>query len=142
MYRNADQRKFARDLRNQPTNAEKRLWQLLRAQQIRGHKFRRQAAIGAYIVDYVCFSQKLIIELDGPQHAEWAAAEHDAARTAWLASQGFRVLRFWDHQLDDGIQSVVDAIETALSTGAPTPPGTPLPNPPHRWEGTGPRTSD
>src|SRR3954449_1342598 len=142
MYHNEDQRNFARTLRKEPTNAENRLWQLLRAQQIRGHKFRRQAAIGQYIVDFVCFSQKLIIELDGPQHAERAAAEHDAARTAWLASQGFRVLRCWNHQLDDEIQSVVDAIEAALSTGPPTAPESPLPNPPHRWEGTDPRTSD
>lgn len=115
MYRNSDQRDFARNLRNESTNAEKRLWQLLRAQQIRRHKFRRQAAVGPYIVDFVCFSQKLIIELDGPQHAERDAAEHDATRSAWLASQGFRVLRFWNHQLDDEIQLVVDAIDKALN---------------------------
>src|SRR3954447_9391486 len=115
MYRDSDQRNFARDLCNRPTNAEKRLWQLLRAQQIRGHKFRRQAAIGQYVVDFVCFPQKLIIELDGPHHAEREAAEHDTARSAWLASQGFRVLRFWNQQLDDEIQLVVDAIDKALN---------------------------
>jgi very-short-patch-repair endonuclease len=85
MYRDRDQRDFARDLRNQMTEAEKRLWRLLRAQQIGGWKFRRQAAIGPYVVDFVCFSHKLIVELDGPQHAEDDAAKHDARRTAWLA---------------------------------------------------------
>jgi very-short-patch-repair endonuclease len=118
MYRNSEQRDFARQLRNESTNAEKRLWQLLRAQRIRGHKFRRQAAIGPYVVDFVCFSPKLVIELDGPQHAEPAAAEHDAVRGAWLASEGFQVLRFWNHQLDDEIQLVVDAIDQALNHSA------------------------
>jgi|SRR3954447_15500284 very-short-patch-repair endonuclease len=127
MYRDSDQRNFARDLCNRPTNAEKRLWELLRAQQVRGHKFRRQAAIGSYIVDFVCFTQKLIIELDGPQHAERAAADRDASRTTWLASQGYRVLRFWNQQLDDEIQLVVDTIDAALCTaslkhGRVTPP--------------------
>jgi very-short-patch-repair endonuclease len=64
MYRDQQQREFARTLRNTATDAEKHLWQFLRAQQLRGHKFRRQAAIGPYIVDFICFPKKLIIELD------------------------------------------------------------------------------
>ncbi len=82
MYRDEDQRDFARRLRNEPIGAEKRLWFLLRAGQLNGHKFRRQAALGPYIVDFICLAQRLIVELDGPQHLEPAAAEHDARRTA------------------------------------------------------------
>jgi very-short-patch-repair endonuclease len=119
MYRDREQRDFARDLRNQPTEAEKRLWRLLRAEQLKGFKFRRQAAIGPYIVDFVCFSHKLIVELDGPHHAEETSIKHDSRRTAWLSSQGFRVIRFWNHQLDEDIHNVVDAIVAALRD---TPP--------------------
>jgi very-short-patch-repair endonuclease len=70
MYRDNDQRDFARALRNQPTSPEKRLWHFLRAQKLRNHKFRRQAEIGPYVVDFVSFTDKLIVELDGPQHLE------------------------------------------------------------------------
>jgi very-short-patch-repair endonuclease len=123
MYRDREQRDFARSLRNFMTEAEKRLWRLLRAQQIDGWKFRRQAAIGPYVVDFVCFSHKLIVELDGPHHAAENAARHDSRRTAWLTSQGFRVLRFWNHQLDEEILSVVDTIRAALHEGnGLTPP--------------------
>lgn len=81
MYHSRAQREFARDQRNQPTNAEKRLWQHLRANQLGGCKFPRQAAIGPYIVDFICFSQKLIIELDGPQHLALEQTDHDTHRT-------------------------------------------------------------
>ena len=95
MYRNETQRTFARELRNGATPAEKRLWHFLRAESL-GVKFRRQAAIGAYIVDFVCLPHNLVVELDGPQHLEEKNKEHDAARTAWLTARGFRVLRFWN----------------------------------------------
>ena len=137
MYRSDDQRDFARRLRNQTTAAERELWRLLRAQQVDGYKFRRQAAIGAYVVDFVCFSHKLIVELDGPHHGEEAAVEHDARRTAWLLSQGYRVIRFWNHQLDEEIQSVVEQIRHALEAAESNAPQSPLPNPPHRGEGAG-----
>lgn len=114
MYRDHDQRDFARQLRNQPTEPEKRLWWFLRAGQL-GHKFRRQAAIGPYIVDFVCFAKKLIIELDGSQHLEVDAQQHDANRTVWLNSRGFRVIRFRNHELDEGTQLVVEAIQRALT---------------------------
>jgi very-short-patch-repair endonuclease len=130
VYRDKEQRDFARALRNDPTNAEKHLWRHLRANQLAGHKFRRQAAVGAYIVDFACFTRKLIIELDGPQHLELAAAGHDAERTSWLTSQGFHVLRIRNQQLDDDIHSVLDTIAAALES--------PLPNPLHQREGTNP----
>jgi very-short-patch-repair endonuclease len=110
MYRDNDQREFARALRNQPTDAEQRLWHFLRAQQLRGRKFRRQAAIGSYVVDFVCFADKLIVELDGPQHLESEAVECDERRTNWLVARGFRVVRFRNQELDENIRAVVDAI--------------------------------
>jgi very-short-patch-repair endonuclease len=113
MYRGQEQRDFARDLRNHATLAETRLWHFLRAGKL-GVKFRRQAAIGAYIVDFVCFSHSLIVELDGPQHVEDKGREHDARRTAWLASRGFRVIRFRNQALDEDIWLVVEEIKRAL----------------------------
>jgi very-short-patch-repair endonuclease len=113
MYRDDDQREFARELRNQSQDAERRLWHFLRADKL-GVRFRRQAAIGAYVVDFVCFTQKLIVELDGPQHLDAAAQERDQRRTAWLAAQGFRVIRFRNQALDEDIRQVVKAIERAL----------------------------
>jgi len=117
MYRNQEQRDFARGLRSQPTEAEKRLWHFLRAEKL-GVKFRRQAAMGAYIVDFVCFSHSLIVELDGPQHVEDKGKERDARRTAWLASRGFRVIRFRNQALDEDIRLVVEEIQRALREGA------------------------
>jgi very-short-patch-repair endonuclease len=136
MYRNEDQRDFARRLRNQMTEPEERLWRLLRAQQLHGHKFRRQAAIGPYVVDFVCFSKKLIIELDGPQHCEPGAADQDTRRTNWLNSRGFRVLRFRNHQLDEESQSVADEVARVLTLES-IAPQSPLPNPPREGEGAG-----
>jgi very-short-patch-repair endonuclease len=114
MYRDVEQREFARQLRNRMTAVERTLWRLLRADQLRGFRFRRQAAIGSYVVDFVCFSRKLIVELDGPQHAQESAQSHDAVRGKWLASQGFRTLRFWNHELDQNPQLVAEAILMAL----------------------------
>jgi very-short-patch-repair endonuclease len=125
MYRDHEQRDFARRLRNYPTDAEKRLWHFLRAGKL-GVKFRRQAAIGPYIVDFVCFSHKLIIELDGPQHLEVVAQNHDDRRSAWLATRGFRLVRFRNQLLDDGVAQVVETIQRALAeaehNAAPPPP--------------------
>jgi very-short-patch-repair endonuclease len=127
MYRDEEQREFARRLRHVPTGAEKRLWRLLRAEQLQGFKFRRQAAIGVYIVDFVCFAEQLVVELDGPEHAESSQLEHDRRRTAWLNSQGFRVLRFWNYQVDDDWHCVMDEILRALIDGKSnvTPPPSP-----------------
>ena len=129
MYRDSDQRDFARRLRNQPTGVEQRLWFHLRAGQLNGHKFRRQAALGPYIVDFICFAQRLIIELDGPQHLDPQAAEHDARRTAWLAERGYRVIRFRNHEIDEDVHRVVETIRQAMEMTTPTPPQSPLPNP-------------
>src|SRR4051812_39854279 len=129
MYRNEEQRDFARSLRNNATNAEKYLWRFLRAGQLRGHKFRRQSAIGPYIVDFVCFSHKLVIELDGPQHLEPTVLDHDTRRTDWLTAQDFHILRFRNQELDENIHAVLDNIERALERleARQNPPSPPLP---------------
>ena len=106
---------FAKKLRNNLTDAEKRLWYFLRTKQVSGLKFRRQAPIGPYIVDFVCFPKKLVIELDGGQHAEIWHKEKDAKRDAWLASQGFTVLRFWDNEVLQNMEGVGEKIIKTLS---------------------------
>ncbi len=108
--------RFAKILRNNHlTDAEKRLWYFLRVKQVNGLKFRRQAPIGPYIVDFVCFSRKLVIELDGGQHAETQHAVRDAKRDAWLTSQGFTVLRFWDNEILQNIDGVGEKIIKMLA---------------------------
>lgn len=103
----------ARTLRKNPTEAERALWQRIRLRQLEGQKFRRQQPLGRYIVDFVCFEKKLIVELDGGQHA--ARVLSDAERTAWLEQQGFRVLRFWDNDVLKNIEAVSETITAALS---------------------------
>jgi very-short-patch-repair endonuclease len=88
-----EQIKRARELRQVMTDAEHRLWFFLRARRL-GVKFQRQCSIGPYIVDFVALRQKLIVELDGGQHAEASAAAHDQRRTRMLEARGFKVLRF------------------------------------------------
>ena len=107
----------ARGLRTNPTDAERALWNILRMRQVPGHRFRRQAPIGPYIVDFVCFENKLVIEVDGGQHAE--QADYDAARTAWLESQGFRVMRFWNNQVLEEMDAVREAVWLEVGRGLP-----------------------
>ncbi len=87
----------ARQLRHDMTDAERFVWQRLRSREFVGYKFRRQMPIGPYIVNFVCLEKRLILELDGGQHVE--QADYDRARTDWLVSQGFRVLRYWNHEV-------------------------------------------
>ena len=104
--------RHARALRANQTDAETRLWLRLRDRRLAGAKFRRQAAIGPYIADFACFPARLIVELDGGQHAQDADA--DAARTAWLEGQGFRVLRFWNNDVLANTEGVLERILEAL----------------------------
>jgi very-short-patch-repair endonuclease len=136
MYRDQEQRDFARELRNQPTDAEKRLWHFLRAGKL-GVKFRRQAAIGAYITDFVCFSHRLIVELDAPQHIADKGKERDARRTAWLTARGFRVIRFRNQALDEDIWGVVEEIKRALRDSELDVRQPPSPALPSEGEGAG-----
>ena len=110
-------RDFARQLRRTMTDTERRFWHHVRTRQIDGRKFRRQAPIGPYIVDFVCFEAGLIIELDGGQHA--SLVEADAARTAWLEAEGFRVMRFWNHQVFEELDCVLESVWLALQAVPP-----------------------
>jgi len=112
--------RLQRRLRNSPTDAEHALWQRLRGRQLCDCKFRRQHPFGDYIVDFVCLQRKLIIELDGGQHADSVTA--DAARSAFLERAGFTVLRFWNHQVLREMDSVLECIWRALATDTPSPP--------------------
>ncbi len=102
----ADQREFARTLRQNMTDAERLLWRHLRAHRLAGAKFRRQQPLGPYIVDFVHLGARLVVEADGGQHA----GEADAVRDAWLRGQGFRVLRFWNNDILRQPQAVLAAI--------------------------------
>ena len=102
------------------TDAEKFLWQRLRLGQILSCKFRRQSPIGKYIVDFVCFEKKVIIELDGGQHS--VEKQKDLSRDSWLKNQGFRVLRFWNHDVRANIEGVLERIMAELKSPHLNPP--------------------
>jgi very-short-patch-repair endonuclease len=103
---------LARTLRSQSSDAENVLWRHLRARRLMGYKFRRQTVIEPYIVDFVCLEARLIIEADGGQHSDQEA--YDARRTAWLEGMGYRVMRFWNHEVLGELQSVLEQIQVAL----------------------------
>jgi len=116
----------AKGMRSQSTDAEHRLWQLLRAHRFAGYKFRRQVPLDFYIADFVCFAARLIVELDGGQHAEDPG---DKRRDAYLRGQGFRILRFWNSDIFNNEEGVLTSVFAALQQP-------PLPNPsPARGEG-------
>jgi very-short-patch-repair endonuclease len=102
----------ARRLRSQPTEAERHLWHVLRYKSL-GVKFRRQAVIGRYIVDFVCFERRLIIEVDGGQHSQ---DRKDIFRDDWLRSRGFVVLRFWNNEVLGNLDGVFNRIEDHLKS--------------------------
>ena len=118
------ERSRARNLRTEMTDAERRLWFRLRAHRFQGASFRRQVPIGPYIVDFLCLSARLIIEVDGGQHAS-SQANHDVVRDAYLREQGFRVLRFWNNDVLENFEGVLESIATALAE--PLPPSLALP---------------
>jgi very-short-patch-repair endonuclease len=125
-------RRQAQTLRRAPTDAEQKIWRVLRSMKPLGIHFRRQAPIGIYIADFAWLAGKLIVELDGGQHAE-ARRHYDERRSAWLASQGYRVLRFWNH---DALQAPQAVGEVILEPRALLPHPRPLPT---RGRGAGPR---
>ena len=108
------QRVNVRRLRSTQTDAERKLWLYLRNRGLSGAKFRRQRAIGVYIVDFCCLEHKLIVEVDGGQHA--VDAERDQKRTDFLMSKGFRVLRFWNHEVLTQMEFVLEHINRELKT--------------------------
>ena len=112
---------IARKLRNNMTEAEKYLWYMLRSKNMRGYKFRRQQPIGKYIVDFVCFEGKLIIEIDGGQHN--INKKYDLERDEWLQKQGFKVLRFWNSEVMENRIAVLEKIMNTLPLPLPSREG-------------------
>lgn len=111
----------ARALPNDPTEAEKHLWRAIRSRQLMGTRFNRQVPIGPYICDFVSRARKLIVEVDGGQHA--AALDQDRQRSDFLTARGYRVIRFWNNDVPGNIEGVVEMIMRALEDmPSPTPP--------------------
>jgi len=108
----------AKDLRGNLTDAEKLLWRHLRSRRLEGDKFRRQQVIDPYIVDFVCFEKKLIVELDGGQHAE--SISYDHRRSLFLEAAGFKVMRFWNNEVLGNLESVLSCIRAECAV-APSP---------------------
>ncbi|HEX6842992.1 MAG TPA: endonuclease domain-containing protein [Stellaceae bacterium] len=110
----------ARTLRSTPTDAEIRLWSRIRRRQLGGFRFRRQQPIGAYIVDFFCPEARLVIEIDGGQHA--FQEKEDASRTRWLEDRGYRVVRYWNNDVLANTDGVIWAIRELLRTYPPPYP--------------------
>lgn len=105
---------FARKLRQSHTDAERALWAKLRNKQLEGVKFRRQQPVGGYIVDFVSFERKIIVEIDGGQHNEEEMSKRDEERTTWLRDRGYQVLRFWNNEVLVNTQGVLEKIREVL----------------------------
>ncbi|MCB4360114.1 endonuclease domain-containing protein [Quatrionicoccus australiensis] len=114
--------RIPQELRKEATDAERFLWRFLRGKQL-GVKFRRQHPFSNCVLDFVCLERKLVIELDGGQHAETASADNE--RTRFLQVAGFRVLRFWNNQVFQETEAVIESIMAALAQTHPHP-GPPL----------------
>jgi len=113
----------AKSMRSALTQAEQCLWYHLRAHRFLGLKFKRQRPVGPYIVDFICLEHGLVIEVDGGQHGDQVA--YDRERDWWLAGQGFTVSRFWNHDVLNRTETVLERTRQAVEA-APSPP-TPLP---------------
>lgn len=120
-------------MRREATPAEHRLWQILRAKRFDRFKFRRQVPIEWYVADFVCFAARLIIEVDGGQHAE---SRTDLRRDAFLTAQGFRLLRFWNTDISDNELGVGEAILHALQALPLRSAASPLPTLSRKGRGT------
>jgi very-short-patch-repair endonuclease len=115
--------KIAKVLRKRPTDAERLLWKHLKAKQLEGFKFRRQQPIGNYVADFVCFEKRIVVEIDGSQHAVEKEREKDITRDSWFTKQGFKILRFWNNEVMQQTEGVLEVIKnTCLSCPSLTPP--------------------
>src|SRR4030042_6167074 len=112
--------RIAKTLRKRPTDAESLLWMHLRAKQFKGLKFRRQQPIGAYIVDFVCFERRIVIEVDGGGHA--FEKVKDVGRDTWLQGEGFKVLRFWNNEVLQNMDGVLEVIRRHAHNHPPLAP--------------------
>ncbi len=118
---------IARKLRKNQTPQEQILWNILRNRQVLGYKFRRQYPIGNYVVDFVCKENKLIIEIDGGQHNTPEGILSDENRTKYLQSVGYKILRFWNNEIDNNIEGVYQKIIEHIENTKTDPHPNPLP---------------
>jgi very-short-patch-repair endonuclease len=111
---NKFRRATARRLRSGQTGAGQSLWRELRKLEVKGTHFRRQVPIGNYVADFACLASRLIVELDGSHHGDEPTKGRDQARTYWLELEGYRVLRFWNNDLSENLDGVMETIYAAL----------------------------
>ena len=111
-YKSGKQLGRARRMRSAPTYAERLMWEHLKGKRLGGHKFRRQMPIDEFIVDFACFASKLVVELDGEQHAE--NGSYDEFRTSVIGRHGYEVLRFWNHEVLEDLDGVLAVIRAKL----------------------------
>jgi very-short-patch-repair endonuclease len=121
----------ARALRKRLTSQEVKVWMKLRELKTLGFHFRKQAPIGNYIVDFASFGHRIVVEVDGGQHGMPLGVRTDGERDAFLRSQGYRVLRFWNSDVDRNLSGVMESIFIALNTPTPALRA----DPPHKGEG-------
>ena len=125
---------LARKLRAEMTDAERKVWSLLRRKQLAGFRFRRQVPLGPFVADFACHSARLVIEVDGGQHG--VRVDHDEHRTKWLQRFGWRVLRSWNGDVLREPENVIEMIRLALIESPPPPPaGPPSPTLPRKGGG-------
>ena len=122
LFNRPQQLRFRRDLRSQLTHAEAVLWTHLKGSRLDGAKFRRQQGVGVYVLDFYCPAVRLAIELDGAAHDHEDAVARDAAREAWLAAHGIRVIRFVNDDVLRNPEGVLAAIRDALESARATTP--------------------
>ena len=124
IVREGSKQKFARILRSGMTDAEQLLWYRRRRRQLANQRFRRQVPIGPYVVDFVCLEMRIVIEVDGSQHMD---SMRDQQRDAWLTAAGYRILRFWNHDVLSRTESVLAQILDVMATTCPHPASGHLP---------------
>ena len=122
------QRGRAKQLRQTMTRAETLLWRYIKAHRIDGLGFRRQVPIGAYVADFACHAARLVIELDGESHDFVSRQRSDERRDAWFKSQGYRVLRFTNEDVQKNLEGVVQVIREAAASAHSAPPSLSLPH--------------
>ena len=105
------QKENARYLRKNMTSQERKVWDVIRNRQFYGYRFLRQYVIGVYIVDFICREKKLIIEIDGGQHNEPKNLEYDKQRSLYLESKGYRIIRFWNNEIDNNLTGVYQQLQ-------------------------------
>ena len=104
----------ARNLRNNMTEQERKLWNIIRNRNFYGYRFLRQYVIGQYIVDFICREKKVVIEIDGGQHNESENIEYDKQRTKYLENKGYKVIRFWNNDIDSNIEGVYKHLQNVF----------------------------